>query len=267
MAEYLDCAPCYEGRPDYDPTLGDAELFEPTVDTVEIFADTDRKTADETPTGAGRSRYDSTLGAKMNLTVDTTMYTVDSTKLTADQTLIAIAGLFARSKLSWFGDTDFQGQICNAISLEVIGLDTNNPPDGIINQYDLIVYFQSEEVERFSTAAGSNAITDLRSQINASSNYISMPERGYDIYDSGTDTVSLSPYALTALTGATGPGAGNIVDIRTGPHRSLLNTATKEEDDGSPISTDAIIQWNYDIEYWVPYVLDADCAIPSERCP
>jgi len=268
----LDCSPCYDGEPDYDPNDGTAIL--PTI-------------------GVSRSRIGGGIGgAVMNLTVDTTVYKVDTTALTADQTYIKVVGLFARSKLNLGGFDDAQGQICNLLSMQIVAIDNSVPPDGIIDQFDLVVFFQGVEVERYATTlqtedcgnivpgppddgepnmviGDSGALEDLRTQVNGSSNYITMPVRGTDVNDQGIDPNCLEAEGPTFLEGAIGPTAADVPAIRTGPERSLLYTNSKEIDEfgnlGWPTS-DNMIQWNFDTELWVPYGPNADCRLEGTTC-
>lgn len=268
----LDCSPCYDGEPDYDPNDGTAII--PTI-------------------GVSRSRIGGGIGqAVMNLTVDTTVYKIDTTALTADQTFIKVVGLFARSKLNLGGFDDAQGTICNLLSIQIVAVDNSVPPNGVIDQFDLVVFFQGVEVERYVTTLheedcgfivqgppnddapnmvinDSVAIQDLRTQINGSSNYISMPVRGTDVNDRGVDPTCLAAEGPTFLEGAIGPTIANVPAVRTGPQRSILYTNSKEIDDfgnlGWPTS-DNMIQWNFDSELWVPYGPDADCRPEGTEC-
>ena len=220
----MDCSPCYDGRPDYDPNDGTALLTETSVT---------------------RSRSGGVGGAVMNLTVDSTQITADSIQFTADQTFIKIISIYARSKLLYGGESDVQGQICNTIGLQIISVDNSVPPNGIIDQYDMVVYFMGVEVERYVTTlqpedcgdlilpegglvSDGGAIADLRTQVNASSDYISMPIRGTDTNDNGRDPTCLADEGPTLLSGATGPGEAQVAAVRTGPQRSFLFTSSKE---------------------------------------
>ena len=267
MAVLQDCSPCYDGEPDYDPNEGTAILDSTSVSRARI--------------GGGIG------GGVMNLTVDSTQFTADTILITADQTYIKVVGIFARSKLLFGGD-EFQGRLCNSLSLQIISVDNSVPPDGIIDQYDMIVLFQGVEVERYVTTLqpedcgdliagpepqviiGDNgAIADLRTQVNANSNFISMPVRGYDILDQGVDPVCLDDEGPTLLEGAIGPSADRYLTVRTGPQRSILHTSSREIDDtgaiGSPEDSN-LIQWNFDQEYWTPYASNADCRPDGTAC-
>lgn len=263
MATQLDCSPCYDGEPDYDPNDGTPNL---------------------TTTGVSRSRIGGGIGgAVMNLTCDTTVYSVDTSQLTADQTYIKVVGLFARSKLALGGFSDFQGQLCNQLSIQIVSV----APTGIVEQYDMVVFFEGAEVERYTTTlqpdncgeviggmmpitiGDGGAIDDLRTQVNASSNYISMPVRGVDVNDQGVDPTCLEDEGPTFLEGATGPTAANVPAVRTGPERSLLFTNSKEIDNEGNLgwpSSDNMVQWNFDTEYWVPYGPNADCRVEGTTC-
>jgi len=180
-------------------------------------------------------------------------------------------GTFFRSKYAVSGDSDFQGSICNSIALSVVSAGT---------AWELIVYFEDEVVERYSTIQAvncsimlpSSAISDLRSQ-TASSSYISMPPRGSDEQDEDvlmmppTDDPCLSFFTKTNMTGGAGPGEADVPSIRTGPDRTIVFVDTKENGNGTPVNSKTLIQWNYEILQWVAYVLDADCALPADRCP
>lgn len=267
MAVQLDCSPCFDGEPDYDPNEGTAIM--PT-------------------TAVSRSRIGGGIGgAAMNLTVDSTVYSIDSVQLTADQTYIKVVGLFARSKLSFGGATDFQGLLCNSLALRIESVDNSVPPNGIIDQYDMIVLFQGAEVERYVTTlqpadcgdlsggmepviiTDGGAIEDLRTQVNASSNYITMPVRGTDVNDQGVDPTCLEDSGPTLLEGAIGPTAVDVPAVRTGPQRSILFTSSKEIDNegntGWPTS-DNMIQWDFDNEYWIPYGPNTDCRVAGTDC-
>lgn len=264
MAVQLDCSPCYDGEPDYDPNEGTAIL---------------------TKIGVSRSRSAGIGGATQSFTADTTQFTVDTTQFTADQTFIKVTSLFARSKLSFGGNIDFQGRICNFIALQIIAVDTSVPLDGIIDQYELVIYFLGVEVERYVTtlqpedcgqpAGGggiindNGAVEDLRTQVNAFSNFISMPVRGIDINDSGKDPICLEDEGPTLLEGAVGPTAANVPAIRTGPDRSILFTNSKEIDNTGLIgwpTNDNMIQWDFDTEFWVPYGPNEDCRLAGTDC-
>ncbi len=175
-------------------------------------------------------------------------------------------GTFFRSKFAVTGDSDFQGKICNSISLSIVSAGS---------KFDLIIYFEDVEVERYSTTQdtscpedGKNvAIRALRSLI-AFSAYISMPSRGSDAQDfGGMDNSCLSPFTKTNMSGGGGPGESDITSIRTGSNRTIAFVSTKENSNGTSVSSKTMIQWNYDTVQWVAYILDADCAIPENRCP
>lgn len=175
-------------------------------------------------------------------------------------------GTFFRSKLTVPGDSDFQGTICNSIALSVVSAGT---------AFDLIVYFDNVEVERYSTTQSltcsmispSGAIADLRSK-TASSIYISMPARGTDEEDAlGVDDFCLSFFAKTSMSGGVGPSENDVSSIRTGQERTIAYISTQENANGKPVSSKSLIQWNYDTLQWIAYVLDADCALPDDHCP
>jgi len=264
MAVQLDCSPCYDGRPNYDPDVGTAILSKTSV---------------------SRSRSGGVGGAVMNLTVDSTAFTADSTQITADQTFIKIVSIYARSKLLFGGESDVQGQICNAIGLQIISVDNSVPPNGIIDQYDMVVYFLGVEVERYVTTlqpadcgdlmmpgggliSDNGAITDLRTQVNASSNYISMPIRGTDVNDNGKDPTCLADEGPTSLSGAIGPVEADVAAVRTGPQRSFLFTSSKENATGVLVfpTVDRMTQWDFDMKYWVPYAPNTDCRPEGTDC-
>lgn len=216
--EVLDCAPCYDGRPDIDPGAASA-LPQEALARSRLFA----------------------------------------------------GGTFFRSKYAVPGDSDFQGVICNSISLQVVAVGTD---------WDLIVYFKDVEVERYSTTQSmtcsieepSSAISALRT-LTAASSYISMPSRGSDEQDEDvmmmppSDDVCLSFFTKTNMSGGVGPGEADVSSIRTGPDRTIAFINTKENANGTPVDSKTLIQWNYDIDQWVSYALDQDCAIPENRCP
>lgn len=232
MAEILNCSPCYEGRPDYDPTGGTAVL---------------------PITNAKRSR-------------------------------LFAGGTFFRSKLDISGDPDFQGTICNDIEVEITIVTTT---------VTLNVYFQNELVESYSTFQGLDcgqtapgpdggiisygAIGKLRS-LTSTSKYISMPARGTDEQDpvrragrgetvTPSDSNCAESLVKTNLSGASGPSSSNLSSIRTGPDRTIVFIRTKENSNGKIVEVNSLQQYDYDAEQWIPYIQDADCAIPSERCP
>lgn len=230
MADTLDCSPCYEGRPDYDPTGGTAIL--------PIY-------------NARRSR-------------------------------LFAAGTFFRSRLNIAGDPDFQGSICNDIAIQVTI---------VLTTVTLNVYFQNELVETFVTSQplncgetvgggegggtliGTPAFTSLRSQLAANSKYVIMPARGSDEQDPDvgefppSDDTCISETAITNLSGAAGPPTSNLSSIRTGPDRTLAFILTEENSNGKVFEARVLQQWDYDAEQWIPYVQDADCALPEDRCP
>jgi len=264
MAVTFDCSPCWNGRPDYDPNDGTALL---------------------TTTSVTRSRSGGVGGAVINLTVDSTQITVDSTQFTADQTFFKIVSIYARSKLVYGGESDVQGQICNSIALQIISVDNTVPPNGIIDQYDLVVFFFGVEVERYVTTlqpencgdlilpdgglvSDGGAIADLRTQVNASSDYISMPIRGTDVNDNGADPICLADEGPTFLAGAAGPLEAQLAAVRTGPQRSFLFTSSKENALGVLVfpGSDRMTQWDFDIEFWVPYAPNADCRPEGTDC-
>ena len=175
-------------------------------------------------------------------------------------------GTFFRSKLTVIGDSDFQGSICNSIALSIVSAGS---------VFNLIVYFEDVEVERYNTTqdlscptSGSDvAIPDLRSQLT-SSIYISMPSRGTDELDSsGMDSPCLSSFSKTNMTGGVGPSENEVESIRTGSDRTIAFISTKENSNGTPVVSKTMIQWNYDTLQWIAYILDSDCAIPENRCP
>ena len=180
-------------------------------------------------------------------------------------------GTFFRSKLTVSGSSDFQGSLCNDISLSVVSAGTD---------FDLIVYFEGAEVERYSTTQSlscsmvmpSSAIDELRTQ-TATSLYISMPARGTDEQDEDvmmlppTDDPCLSFFSLTAMSGGAGPSEADVAAIRTGPERTIAYVEEIENGNGALISSRTLSQWNFDTLQWVAYVLDADCALPADRCP
>ena len=100
-----------------------------------------------------------------------------------------------------------------------------------------------------------------------------MPPRGSDEQDEDvlmmppTDDPCLSFFTKTNMTGGAGPGEADVPSIRTGPDRTIVFVDTKENGNGTPVNSKTLIQWNYEILQWVAYVLDADCALPADRCP
>ena len=83
------------------------------------------------------------------------------------------------------------------------------------------------------------------------------------------DPTCLEDEGPTFLEGATGPTASNVPAIRTGPERSILFTNSKEIDNEGNIgwpSSDNMIQWNFDTEYWIPYGPNADCRVEGTTC-
>jgi len=180
-------------------------------------------------------------------------------------------GTFFRSKLTVPGDADFQGVICNDISLEVVLTGNSGGNDN----FDLVVYFKDVEVERYSisqddtcpTAGTGTAINSLRSQ-TASSLYISMPARGSDAQDiGGMDSDCLTAFVKSNMIGGNGPGELDVPSIRTGPDRTIVFVSTKENASGTPASSKTLIQWDYDNLQFIAYVIDADCALLANRCP
>ena len=235
MADSLNCSPCYEGRPDYDPNGGTAILPIENITRSRLFA----------------------------------------------------GGTFFRSKLNYGGDNDFQGSICNEIELQVSIVSTT---------VTLNVYFEDELVESYTTSQGVdcgsvgpgdggeiityNAIGKLRS-LTSSSKYITMPARGTDEEDPSVrlgpgetgapaDALCIDSFGRTNMKGGSGPGANNLTSIRTGPDRTIVFIRTKENANGEIIEPGAgnnLQQWDYDAEAWIPFIQDADCALPADRCP
>ncbi len=243
MADVLDCAPCFTGRPTIIPGAGSILPQEPLR----------------------RSRK-------------------------------FAGGTFFRSKLTVPGNADFQGDLCNDISLEVILTGNSGGNDN----FDLVVYIANVntitadtitstaddntitadsddvdvEVERYSVTQSetcnifepSNTIADLRTQ-TATSLYISMPARGSDAQDSGIDNDCLSAFIKSNMAGGTGPGAAQLPTIRTGPDRSIVFVTSTENASGTPTTSKTLIQWDFDNLQFIAYILDADCALPENRCP
>ncbi len=183
-------------------------------------------------------------------------------------------GTFFRSKLTVPGDTDFQGVLCNDISLEVVLTGNSGGNDN----FDLVVYFEDIEVERYSVVQDDTcpvmgtgtAINSLRAQ-TASSIYISMPVRGTDAQDAGgMDSMCLTAFAKSNMSGGDGPGEADVPLIRTGPDRAIVFISSRENSAGTPFAPGAgsnLIQWDFDALQFIAYVIDADCALPDNRCP
>ena len=215
------------------------------------------ETLDCSPCYTGRPDYNPNLG-----TAVLPLETLARSRLFAGAT-------FFRSKLAVPGDSDFQGAICNSISIAVIQAGA---------AMDLVIYFEDIEVERYATTqdvtcptlGGGVAIPALRSA-TSSSQYISMPTRDTDTNDpGGVDGACLTPFAKTAMTGGDGPGEAEVAAIRTGPDRTIAFISSKENANGvtsQPGAGSNLIQWNYDTLQWIAYVIDADCALPANRCP
>lgn len=180
------------------------------------------------------------------------------------------AGTFFRSKLI-IGGREIQGLLCNDIAIKITK-DLTSPSNN--RRLVLEVYYKGvlvETYETFQDESGSPrcgnglGISNLRSQVNSTSNYISMPSRGTDVEDlppDDTDAACLSELTLTYLSGATGAplDPAFVNTIRTGPERTVYIISTKEDNNGNPINPppdEKIKQWNgYE---WIPYIPNADC--------
>lgn len=234
MAETLNCEPCYDGRPDYDPSLGTAILPKFDLSRSRLFA----------------------------------------------------GGTFFRSKL---GPGDTQSGETNNIALEVVNT--------ALDEMTLYVYYNNIEVESYAVfqddectaggdpppppAVGINVgIPSLRTA-TASSAYITMPARTTDAQDPcelvlfvlvcPSDAACLSVFAKTNMTGGDGlPLEAEVPAIRTGPDRTFVFIDSKEDANGfigDPGPGENLNQWNFDTSEWTSYVIDADCALPDNRCP
>lgn len=214
-------------------------------------------TLDCSPCYAGRPDYDPTGG------------TAILPQETLRRSRLFAGGTFFRSKLTVPGSSDFQGELCNSIALEITIVTT---------VVTLTVYFEDVAVETYVTSQdvtcptlGSGvAIPALRS-MTASSVYISMPARDTDVNDpGGIDDACVSAFAKTSMSGGAGPGEADVATIRTGPDRTIVFIANKENSVGTlfePGAGSNLLQWDYDDLQWIGYVIDSDCALPENRCP
>jgi len=167
---------------------------------------------------------------------------------------------------------EVQGTINNDISLEIQKA-TGSPvlPTGTF-EYTLIVRFQTSIVETYTVTqiedseppCSDDAIGTLRTDVNANSDYISMPGRGSDTEfdDTGTDSDCLSEFTESSMTGGSGGPSDDsaLSGLRTGPDRSIIIIATTEDTDGEPIAPSAakkVQQW--DGSAWITYTPNADC--------
>lgn len=174
-----------------------------------------------------------------------------------------LGGTYFRSYLI-ISAVEVQSTACNDISL-TITKDTS--------LYTLTVKYQNVVVETYSvtqtesdgspTCTG-DAIGELRTDVNTSSNYISLPERGDDTeYDeTGEDNICLSEFTEISMSeGNGGPLDGSaIASIRTGPERTIFIVSTTEDLDGTDIDPPAnkrVNQW--DGSTWITYVPNSDC--------
>jgi hypothetical protein len=84
-----------------------------------------------------------------------------------------------------------------------------------------------------------------------------------------SDDGCLSTFSKTPMSGASGLSAAEIPSIRTGPDRTLVYISSKEDANGEqivPLAGDNIVQYNYDTVLWIPYVPDADCRPEGTDC-
>ena len=155
-----------------------------------------------------------------------------------------------------------QGQDQNLISLEITA--TFGP-----DEYTLFVRYDGTLVETFGpvdqtvdgmsgTCPIENGINNLRTLVNAGSEYIEMFTRGADIvYDfMGFDSPCLSAFSETFMSGGDGRprDARDIARINSGPERTLVIITSTEDITGTEIDPPAerkVWQWNG--EEWITY--------------
>ncbi|KKM95920.1 hypothetical protein LCGC14_1183360 [marine sediment metagenome] len=166
-----------------------------------------------------------------------------------------IALTFEEHRSRLFGGGTFfrsiaQGRDRNQLSLEVTVVSTGP----LTFDVTLFVRFGGgSPVETFMVTQTENGIGDcisggisaLRSAVNSSSTLISMPARGTDFFDSGTDAATgcMSAFSDTSMTGGDGEldpsvpaDLAAILTIRTGPTRTLLIISTTENAVGFPVT-------------------------------
>jgi len=174
-------------------------------------------------------------------------------------------GTFFRSNLLLGSPgTEVLGTICNDISLEI----TRVFVSGGDYDYTLTVKYQSTIVETYGTYRQDifncgGTIDQLRADVNASSEYITMPDRDSDFEDTGgLDADCLSIFGESSMAGGSGgPTDGSTINsIRTGPERTIIVISTTEDANGAPKEPPTarkVQQWDgFD---WITYIPNADC--------
>ena len=79
----------------------------------------------------------------------------------------------------------------------------------------------------------------------------------------------VSDASKTNMGGGSGPNTNNLSSIRTGPQRTIVFISEKEDGNGNPFEPGAgnnLIEYNYDTNIWQPYVIDADCRPEGTPC-
>lgn len=178
---------------------------------------------------------------------------------------LTAGGTFFRSNLI-ISSVEVQGEICNSISIT----STRVSNGGGSYTYTIAVNFQGNPVESYvvtqnelgSPACSNNPINIIRNNVNTNSNYISMPVRGTDAFDTGIDDQCWSTFIETSMSGgAGGPTDGtSISSIRTGPERTVFILSSTEDSNGNdvnPPSSRRVQQW--DGFSWITYTPNADC--------
>jgi hypothetical protein len=83
------------------------------------------------------------------------------------------------------------------------------------------------------------------------------------------DDPCLSTFAKTNMTGGSGPTEASVPSIRTGPDRTFIFIDSKEDDNGTPFDPGPgqnLNQWNFDITEWVAFVIDQACRPSGTDC-
>lgn len=174
-----------------------------------------------------------------------------------------------------------QGTSQNDISVEAIVTEITPPLDYEVtfNVYVLGVLQETFVVPQilplFPATECSGGIDALRIAINAGSNLIEMPSRGFDIFDAlGADPVDncVIAFGPTNLAGGDGPptegNAAFLDSVFTGNERTVIIIATTEDITGfsvDPSSLRRVQQW--DGTQWIQYANLIQGACPLDGPP
>ena len=234
MADTLDCRPCYDGRPDYDPAGGSAVLPIENSRRARLF-------------GAGTF-----FRSKLNIGGDPDFQgsvcndiavevVIQAQQDPTDDYIVFLYVYFQNERVETF--TAAQPWNCGA----TVGME--------------IVTTQAFRSLRQQLDTSSNYLT-----MPPRGTDIDDRPSGMEIISDATCVTGLRK---TNLSGGSGPGTSDstLSAIRTGPQRTLAFIQTKEDSDGDIFEPREIIQFDYDARAWIPYVQDGDCALPENRCP